>query len=230
MTIWLCDWTEYQGPINAPQIEAEGFSGVWLKSSGSIKHGGTYVDQVFQLNAAEVLKTSLIPGAFHYLMPGNAGAQAGLFSDMIRSVAYNALGIPTLRGWLCKLDVEQPGLTRADIVRFINVWNQIENGYPLWIYTSRSFWLANNLGAGSPLAPLLEEAHWVAANIRDNPEKPYASQHYKAVDPLWWNVAYAGWNVATMMQFTNKALVAGLRTTASAYPGSKKDLLAVGTW
>lgn len=217
---WGCDWTWRQGICPALRIADEGFTYVWLKASGAISGGGYFEDPTFVQSAQAVLNTSLIPGAFHYLMPGNPGGQAAHFSDQIRKVT----GDDSV-GFMCKLDVEQPGVTAQDISRFCEVWEDIEGDNPLWIYTNKHIWtVKNNYPHIGFHNPLLEEAHWIADEFRQPTQPPYASQQYKKINPEWWDTQYGGWKRATMLQFSNYSLIAGIRQMASVFLGRRTDL------
>lgn len=221
--IWGTDWTWRQGLVPASQIEKEGFSYVWLKSSGSVDGGGYFSDPMFQLSAKELEKTNLIKGAYHWLMPGNAGGQAAHFIDQV----CRANGSNDTFGWLMKLDIEQPGITWDDILRFTDVFSVIEDK-PLFIYTRKNTWQERKYGK-LPSVPInyLEEAHWINNKYRVDDQLPYASQQYKQVDPLWWNTAYGNWPKADMLQFSDYAKIAGYRQMATVFPGTRDDLIEI---
>lgn len=221
--IWGCDWTWRNGICPAQRIQRDGLSYVWLKCTGSIKEGAYFSDPCFQASAERVLATNLIPGAYHYLMPGDtAGGQAAHFSDHIRSVTGD-----DSYGWLAKVNIEHPGITTGDIMRFCEVWENIEKR-PLFIYSNRLIWTElNNFGHAAQPNPYLEEAHWIANTYRQTTSPPSLEEQYKRVNEGWWSVNYGGWDKATMLQFTNYALIAGIRVSGSAYRGSKDDLQAI---
>lgn len=226
MPTWGCDWTWRQGALDAAGLEKEGFSYVWLKAGGAQKEGWSFVDPWFQRNANAVLQTGLIPGAYWYLMPGGTGwQQAALLHGMLAQTAAK-------EDFMVKLDVEQTGLTRDDVFGFLGMWKLLEPRWPMWCYTRRDFWLANNLGTNQGM--LLEEAHWVSDHIANDPGISYASQQYKYIDPKWMEVNYAGWVRAHMHQFTGHARIRDKYVPASAYPGTKQDLLRLAlptaTW
>jgi hypothetical protein len=215
MSVWVCDWSHWQGIVlPAQRVADEGFGMVKLKAGGAIKEGRYFEDPLFFNNAVALLNEHrLIPAAFWYLMPGRASAQAGLFYDML-----NAFDVAS---WGAFLDAEQAGVTWTDIHRFAVSWYRLTKDRPLALYTSQRFW--NTLGAIPPVEvmfPFLEEAHWVPAAIREDTSRPYASQHARSINPAWWQVNYGGWETADMLQFTDRAMVAGKRTSASLYPGT----------
>lgn len=218
--LWGCDWTWRQGVCPAKRIEEEGFTYVWLKASGAQAQGGYFEDPTFNQSMESVLSTNLIPGAFHYLMPGRAGGQAAHFSDQMRRITGD-----DSTGIMCKLDVEQPGVTAQDIARFCEVWEDIEGRNPLWIYTNKHIWtIKNQFGSIGHNNPLLEEAHWIAAEFRQPGMPATASEQYKKINPAWWETNYGGWPKASMIQFSNYALIAGVRQMASVFHGRKTDL------
>jgi hypothetical protein len=220
-TTWVCDWTHWQSkPLPAAGVANEGFGMVKIKAGGAQREGRFFEDPMFYTNAVALVRESrLIPAAYWFLMPGRASAQAGLFYDML-----NAFGVET---WAAFLDVEQAGLSWTDVHRFALAWDRLTGGQQLNLYTSARFWgslIGAPPDAASALFPFLEEAHWVSEDIRTDPARPYASQHAKGINPAWWNVNYGGWETADMLQFTDTALVQGMRTVASMYRGTQSEL------
>jgi len=220
-TTWVCDWTHWQGmTLPAYGVANEGYGMVKLKAGGATSGGRFFEDPKFHENAiALVNEPRLLPGAYWYLMPGRATAQAGLFFDIL-----NGYGVHT---WAAFLDVEERGLSYADVRKFALAWERLTAGQPLALYTSRRVW--ETLGNPSPgynVLTFLEEAHWVPETVRKDPARPYASQQARFIDRTWWDVNYGGWARADMIQFTDNALVMGKRTTASLYPGTQAQLRA----
>lgn len=215
MPTWGCDWTWRQGEIPASRLQEEGFGYCWLKGGGAIKEGWSFTDPWFLRNAEALLSTEIVPGVFWYLMPGDGWKQAALLHGLLSQVS-----LPDR--FMVKLDVEQAGITREDVHGFVGQWRLMNQSWPLWCYTRKSFWLPSLLGVNPGM--LLEEAHWVPDNITADPQKQFASQQFKEVNPNWWDVNYAGWERAHMLQFSGHALVCDKWTTASKYPGSRTDL------
>lgn len=236
MKTWVCDWTHWQArTCPAANIQAEGFSMVKLKIGGAIREGWSFIDPSFAASVAAVRATQMIPAGFWYLMPGQRGAsQAALLHDTLRRHG----------GWsdmAVFLDVEQMGLVWDDIFEFHRAWRLLSGGHPLHMYTRRSFWEPTFTQMGQFMFPFLEEAHYVSADVRTNPQMPYASQQAKHIDPDWWNLpprkagsthGYGGWTRANMLQFTDYALVdrtnadGGKRVPASLYLGTPAQLRA----
>lgn len=213
--MWGCDWTWRQGELNAAALEQEGFGYCWLKGGGAITQGWSFTDPWFLRNAEALLATQVMPGVYWYLMPGEGWKQAALLHGLLEQVSRPGQ-------FMVKLDVEQTGLTRDDVYSFVGQWRLMNEGWPLWCYTSKRFWTASQLGVNPGL--LLEEAHWVPDWVSADPSVPYASQQYKQVNPNWWDVNYAGWTKAHMLQFSGHAMVQSKWTTVSRYPGARLDL------
>lgn len=221
MTVWVCDWTHWQGkPLPAQQVADEGFGMVKLKVGGASREGWSFIDPTFLESAEALLQTDMIPAAYWYLMPGNPHAQAGLLLDtLIRTGSDVAWGV--------YVDVEEKGLNWFDFMFFAQAWHDMTGGKPLSAYTSRRFWVAN-MAAGATmdpaeLCPVLEEAHWVPESVRRDPAKPYASQQAHFIPEEWWREENAAWKPAGI-QFTDYALVAGKRTVAAKYTGTVTQL------
>jgi len=228
--MYICDWTHWQGnPAPAVRIADEGFGAVKMKAGGATKEGWSFIDPVFASSARAVQEEgSLVPFAFWYLVPGRPVAQAGLFCDLIREA--NKLYPGHLNGWALELDVEQVGLTAADVANFLESWLALTNEYPIIVYSNKTLWdkCCRDL-VGSSFTHHLEEAHWVSESVRYDGSKPYASQHFHGVDPKWWDVDYGGWHEASILQFTNRAVVAGKMVPCSYFNGSRQDFRSLFT-
>jgi len=219
MGTWICDWTWRQGICPARAVEREGFGMVWLKAGGAeigdFENGRRerFVDPTFFASYRAVRDTELIPGAYWYLVPERPYAQAGMFLDLLRET-----GAPGQI--VAKLDVEHTGLRWKHVYDFCKAWQQLTVN-PLVIYTNANAWsrLGAAPGAGGLLTPWLEVASWVPAEIRNNPEKPYASQQLNATAPSWrrerLDGRWGGWPMGWALQFTDNALIAGNRQMAS---------------
>lgn len=226
-TLW-CDWTEYQGQLDAKAVEAEGFTGVWLKSSGRTARRGMtanpfYCDPWFAENMAALRATSLVAGAYHYLVPGFPGAQAGIVYDRLTASGGH-------RGVAVEVDAEEAGLSCDWVLSFVDAWLDLTNGYPITVYTRRNLWKewgdkSLSMAFGGDASVYLHDAHWVPAGLRMDPALPYASQQVRGVMPEWWE-PYGG-KSPMMLQFTDNALVAGKRTMASVAPWTKEQLTAM---
>lgn len=219
-----CDWTEYQGPLMPERLRDEGFRYCWLKAGGSGGRGTFFADPVFRQNARSLARVpEVVPGAFWYLSPGQPRAQAGAFLDAM----VDAVG--GWRGWMLKLDAEKVGLTARDVFDFARAISYMTNGYPLVMYTRRTFWQDNSLGDGFSLTPLLEDAHWVPAEVRNDLTQPYLSQQAHHVPDGWWQPQYGNWPNAFMLQISDRVLVDQHWTTGSISKATPLDLRRMAT-
>ena len=220
--MYIADWTHWQGgPAPARQIEGEGFGAIKMKVGGATREGWSFIDPVFERSALAVAGTQLVPFGYWYLVPGMPIAQCGLYVDTLRKNNWKKSG--HLDGWVCQLDVEQSGLGPSDVANFLQAWGDLTNDYPISVYTNATLWkkCTQNAVDGSSYTMFLEEAHWVSDAIRNAEDKPYASHHFRGVQESWWDVDYGGWDKAVMLQFTNRALVAGKRVPCSYFKGDK---------
>lgn len=219
MTVWITDWTHWQGrPLNARAVADEGFGMVKLKVGGSA-NSWSFEDPTFSASAASLLnEPRMIPSAYWYLYPDRPYAQAAMFYERLRSAG--SIGL-----WATFLDVEQPGVNASHVRNFCDGWSRLTGGKRLSLYTSRYFY-ENNIGPDrmAPLMPVLEDARWVSSTIREDPGRPYASQHARAIEPIWWTLGYGGWSGPDIIQFTDRALIDGKRNVASIYRGSRSEL------
>lgn len=174
---YFVDWSRWQGQLNSRELLRAGFAGAWLKVSGAKPTSAkpfdpTHVDPFWFGNAQDLMATpELLRGAFHYLVPGYEAQQAMVFYGALRM-----LGGPG--GWMCELDVEEPGLNANSLGAFISVWNRLTYSYPLCIYTRKNFWETSIRGA---IPGQLHSARWVDSTVRQDPLKPYASQQASAL-------------------------------------------------
>lgn len=227
MTTWICDWSHWQGDILPADVVAEeGFAMVKLKAGGALKEGWSYVDPTFLSSAERLLaEPRLTPSAFWFLTPGKPYAQAGLFLDLLHEA-----GRP--EDWAPYLDVEHKDVRWEEVLEFCDAWHHTTAGRKLNCYTNKGYWERNMHAPfaapqASELMPTLELARWVPESVRKDPRTPFASKQFRAVDPTWWHAGFGGWNMAPILQFTDNALVAGRRTSASAFGGSRSQLRAL---
>lgn len=224
MSLWGVSWSHWNGPLDGAKLEDEGFHYAWLKVGGAARTTSKepdpfFLDHMFDRNIQQLVPTTVQPGGYWYLVPGRAWEQASLFySAMLRTGVADRM--------LAQVDIEEPGLTREDIHGFYNHWKILSPSWPLFCYTRKDFWLGSLLGMQPGM--ILEEAHWVSESVRSDPAKPYASHQYRQVNSEWWNVNYAGWTRAAMLQFTDSALVNGRRVCASRFLGTIQDLINMG--
>lgn len=215
---WQVDWTWRQGPIDALQVQKEGFDVVNLKIGGAIREGWSFVDPFFVRNYTEIVtKSHLQPMGFWYLMPGRGGQQAALCWDQLGQV-----GAP--EGAVIELDIEQDGLNPITVLDFIETWNILSDSYPLVIYTRKNFWNPKIGINGADFTPYLQIARYVPKDIQVDPNKKYASLQYKSVPEEWWHDTFGAWGEISSIQFTPHALVNNKFTSASCWRMSRDDI------
>jgi hypothetical protein len=220
----MADWSRWQGSIAPGLLSDAGIDGAWLKASGSAPSGAKpadpfFIDPFFTQNAGllknynAVAKKPLILGAFAYLVPGYAEAQAALFHSLLLSV-----GGPY--GWAIKVDVEQVGLTADDVDTWYRTWGLLSRHglgdppYPTVIYTQKSKWKDQlHLGQGNGYTPLVEEARWVESAKRVGAPR----EQERGIYADWWDLDYGGWSEAFGLQYTDSAVVGSATTTCTLY-------------
>jgi GH25 family lysozyme M1 (1,4-beta-N-acetylmuramidase) len=185
-------WQSETAPIAWPVVKAAGIAFAIAKAT----EGTGYVDPAYRVNAAGMRAVGLLPGAYHWLVPTAGAAQADHFSRTI--------GDPT--GMLVALDIEEAGVTAADVDAFVARWRQLHSGHPVLMYGSRY----NELGdsATSADGPL-----WLAdygANPVGSPASAYAARGGDASTKWGWGAAFNGWAGALIWQFSSNGSVAGI--------------------
>lgn len=211
MTLWIADVSNHNPGFDVARCEREGFSAVLMKASegSSNSAGGKYQDPLFNAFAYQVRATSMIPGAYHFLRAGDGVAQAELFYARI---AYH--GGPA--GWLCACDNE----VDADLdttMAFYRRWNELTGDHPLIMYSGYWWWQSRGWNLTS-LTPYLWDSRYVSG-------EGYASELFESVPDVWWQPRYGGWSRATLLQYSDKATVAGMTPVdVDAFEGTIGDL------
>lgn len=208
MPIWGVDiHPRYQAGINIEQIRQEGFDFMAVKVSEATN--GTFMDA----GAADFLRRGKAVGllclGYHYLRAGNEDAQAQLFARQLATA-----GVPGM------LDAEDGAGDITNIRRFIDCCRTHGARVPL-MYLPRWYWQR----IGSPdlrgLPPL-----WASRYV-SSPSGPAAAM-YQYHNPEGW-ASYGGLPVE-VLQFTDRAIVAGRQIDANHYRGTREQFAAlIGT-
>lgn len=126
MTLYGIDVSKWQGTVDYAAVKAAGME----YSIARATLGDAYVDPTFRVNRASAAAVGLIPGAYHFLTPGDGRDQADAF---LRTIGDG-------HNLLCALDCESQGLTVANIRRFADRFADRTSDHPLFIYTGIAFW------------------------------------------------------------------------------------------
>ena len=190
----------FQAGLDIEQVAKEGFSWVAVKASQ-----GTSTRWAAGANAwvERAENAGMVGFCYHYLEAGNVDAQA-------QAAKTAAAGRPIM------VDVEKgSGTVQDDLRPFLGACAAI--GQPVClIYLPQWYWSQ----VGSPWLgglPPLVASHYGSAT-------GYASSIYTSVPSSWW-ASYGGGTVA-VLQFTDKASVAGLKVDANAYRGTIDEFRA----
>jgi GH25 family lysozyme M1 (1,4-beta-N-acetylmuramidase) len=205
MPIWGVDiHPRYQAGVNIEQIRRDGFDFLAVKVSEATD--GSFLPA----GSADFLRRGKAAGllclGYHYLRAGNEDAQARLFAAQLR-----AAGVPGM------LDAEDGAGDIANIRRFIDRCRAHGAHVPL-MYLPRWYWQR----IGSPdlrgLPPL-----WASRYVTGDAGP--APVMYRRHNPAGWE-PYGGLPVA-VLQFTDRARVAGRSIDANAYLGSRDQFAAL---
>ena len=190
----------YQAGLDIEKVAREGFGFLAVKASQgtSDKWSDGAKSWCDRGDAA-----GMVTWVYHYLTTADVTSQA-------RTAKAAAAGRPVM------LDVET-GSGNIDTVRgFCQAAASIGLPVPL-LYLPRWYW--QQIGSPSLVGlPPLVASHYT-------PATGYASSIYTSVPSSWWT-GYGSATVA-ILQFTDKASVAGQKIDADAYPGSRDDLRAL---
>lgn len=198
---------QFQAGISIEQIRAEGFDFIAVKVSEATD---TY-------NGIDWLRRGaacgLIGIGYHYLRPGNEAAQAAVFAGQL-AAAGGAPGM--LDAEALAADGKTPTLSTVGIRRFLDACAGLGVSVPL-LYLPRWYWLRMGSPDLSGL-PMLWASSYVAGG-------GFASVLYESVTPSFW-AAYGGLPVM-VLQFTDKANVAGYVVDADAFPGTREQFVSL---
>jgi hypothetical protein len=204
-TTYGIDISNHQGVMDLAQVKAEGFDFVWAK----VSEGDSYRDPFWPRTRDDAQRLGLILAGYHYVKTGDPLAQARLFVDQLGDTSIPAMldfeagsgGIDQF--WAVKAAIESLGVTVA--LSYIPDWYWEQIGKP-----------------DLSQVPGLIRSEYVGGS-------GYASNLYPGNNsPLWG--AYGG-RTPDILQFTDRALVAGKSVDANAFRGSPdqlRDLLGGG--
>jgi GH25 family lysozyme M1 (1,4-beta-N-acetylmuramidase) len=197
---------QFQAGLNIEQVRAEGFDFLAAK----VSQGTTTYDSMDWLRRAKAC--GLLAMGYHFLEPGNETAQARVFAGQLR-----AAGVPGM------LDAEYPlpsgdTLSMTGIRGFLTACQSLGVSVPL-IYLPRWYWQR----MGSPDLTGLPRV-WASSYVAGT---GYAATLVEAVTPRFW-APYGGLPVS-VLQFTDRGLVAGQNIDVDVFPGTRDDLATLLT-
>ncbi|MFE2994284.1 glycoside hydrolase family 25 protein [Nocardia sp. NPDC059246] len=204
MTLWGIDISGWQAGIDLDQVAREGFSAVIAKAT----EGADYTSPAYAAQKAGARRAGLRFMAYHYVRE-NASAEAQV-DNYVRAEPDRAVHV--------MLDHEDRSgdvtVLRAVHAEFIRRGYRVAVVYlPRWYW--RDYISSPNL---SGLPPLM------ASSYGDD-QPGYASALYPGDTAPGWN-PYGG-NTPAVLQFTQRARVAGLQIDAWAFRGTAAQLDAL---
>lgn len=200
MTIFGVDiHPEYQAGISIEQIRAEGFDFMACK----VSQGTTVYASQDWLRRGRAC--GLLCLGYHYLNAGNESAQARVFADQLAQA-----GVPGM------LDVENGSGGVNNVRMFLDAAMAYGAQVPL-VYLPHWYWQQIGSPSLTGLPPLWASSYVSAGG--------FASALYGAVASSCWN-GYGGLGVE-VLQFTDKANVAGRQIDANAYRGGRGEFTAL---
>lgn len=227
--LWGVDVSNHQGAVDHKRIKVEGFDFLIAKAS----QGTYFKDKWCRHNLQEAKKAGLVAGAYHYLEHGEIRKQVDLFLGMIG-------GVKAAEGMILVVDVELSGWGNDPDVH--DTWNfihelkaRLNNEHPILIYSGAWYWKDPRfMRAPNPdvtdLVRDFDVRLWLSEYVHPDylPQPPYASSIYQRVPMVWWDEAF-GNHPPVMLQFTDRALVAGQYIDANAFAGSRANLVDLTT-
>lgn len=222
--IWGIDVSHWQGTVNWGSVASEDFTFMLAKAS----EGTYYEDDQFERNLRVAAERGIVPGAYLFLTNEDVYEQVDKFLDVIGSA----------EGKLIALDCEDPrwyGEEGRGQPSVTDVWNATHYLYdkigphPILIYSGAWWWRRMGSPDIGSLARDKGASLWVSRYVNGS---DYASILYQSVPAKWWNGEDGGGfggAAPTILQFTDRAAVAGQEMDANAYSGTMADLRALTT-
>ncbi|WPH57660.1 hypothetical protein [Mycobacterium phage WXIN] len=195
---WGIDISNHQGDMDLNRVKAEGFDFIWCK----VSEGSTYKDPYWPGNRDKAKAAGLILAGYHYVKTGDPVAQAQVFVDHLGDKSIPAmLDFEANSGnidqfWAVKAEIEKLGVTVR--LSYIPDWYWEQIGKP-----------------DLSKVPGLISSEYVSGS-------GYASVLYPGNSSGFWK-AYGG-RTPDVLQFTDKALVAGKSVDANAFRGTPDKL------
>lgn len=207
MTLYGVDvHPNFQAGLNIEQVRKEGFDFIAVKLSEAT---GTYPGRDWLQRAKACGLLSL---GYHYLRPGNEVEQARVFSEQLLTTDVPGM----LDAEALALDGKTATLTISGVRRFLDACTARGVKVPL-VYLPRWYWSR----IGSPSLTGLP-ALWGSSYVNGS---GYASDLYEAVTPSYW--AHYGGLPVTVLQFTDRAKIAGQAIDADAFAGTRDQFAAL---
>ena len=205
MPLWGVDISGWQAGINLDAVAREGFSAVIAKAT----EGSGYTSPEYARQKAGAARAGLRFMAYHYILASVSAAEQ---VDRVAAVEPDR-SVPVM------LDHEQGSGGVAELRAVHDEF--VRRGYTVaLVYLPRWYWERIGRPDLSGLPPLMASAY-------GSDQPGYASALYPGDDAAGWR-DYGGNRVA-VLQFTQRAHVAGRQIDAWAFRGSTDELAALFT-
>ena len=203
----------FQAGINIEGIRREGFDFMAVKVSEGTD--GSYL----AAGSADFLRRGRTVGllclGYHYLRAGNEDSQARMFVNALRTA-----GVPgMLDAEALASDGRTPALTMAGIRSFLRACQRLGALVPL-LYLPRWYWDRLRRPSLAGLPPL-----WASRYVSPSVPSAPASVMYQSHAPAGWD-SYGSLDVE-VLQFTDRAQVAGRLIDADHYRGTRAQFAAL---
>lgn len=202
----------YQAGINIKEIRREGFDFMAVKVSEGTN------DSFLAAGSTDFLRRGNAAGllclGYHYLHPGNEDTQAKVFAEALRGT-----GVPGMLDAEALASDRTPTLTVAGIRGFLDACRLLGAKVPL-LYLPHWYW--DRLGRPSLAGlPPLWASRYVGPSVASAP----ASAMYQSHPSAGWD-SHGSLDVA-VLQFTDRAQVAGRLIDANHYRGTRAQFAAL---
>lgn len=214
------DISGWQENISIARIENEGFEWCAVKATeGPTATDWIYTNPYYKTQMHGVLRSDMVPLAYHFLTSGGGTKQAEHFMRVVGDDLEHVIPVPDFEPY-----AGYPHLTpyNSDLYQFIaRLKKEIGDKRDIWIYSSKQFW--NSGGGSGKLSDYGDNLHPWEASYPIDALNMTAAAIYRRVKQYrpsgFGGVPHVAW------QYTRRAKVAGWQEIdANAFYGTRKDL------
>ena len=207
------DVSHYQEVIDWPKVRASGVRFAIIKASEGVE----YADPMFEENFKGALVAGIIPGSYHFFLPGQDPLkQAQHHWEVVSAVCGSRPCLPPC------IDLETAGATKAQMNAIVGGFLQELqrlDGRPGLLYTSPGFWNT-----------------YMPVPVVSQYRLPVSQLDWAAAHPLWiahyttgWPSQVYPWAGWAFWQYSSAGKISGIRSRVDLdyFNGSLGDLEAL---
>lgn len=199
---------EYQNGFQVTNAKSEGIGGIIVKVSED-NHWTAGDNSRRWAHTAHSLNMGV--GVYHWV--GDSTPENQL-DNFLSTITYHGLEYATPI-----FDFEESSARFETLAELCQLFTRETNTRPV-IYANGNYWLTNY---GANRGVELGSRLWRPIYVTGASGSP--AELYQRVDNRWWQAGYGGWEEVWLLQFTDKARVAGMTVDCSAFRGTVEDFM-----